>query len=205
MIQKLTMNKNIPFFIFFFILIFLSCNKHQINELQLSDDELFFRNDSCYKKNDSTLFSGKYVAYYPDSILHKEAYYKNGLLHGKSTTWFEDGTPMETDEFAHGKRNGILCLWCDCGYKYMEISYKDDIQHGKSLRFAWNGTVILEENFEQGVIDGKRTEYYEDGQLKADELYQNGLRTGVWKYYSPQGELTVIQRYESDSLISEEK
>ena len=38
-----------------------------------------------------------------------------------------------------------------------------------------NGTIGLEEHYSDGKLDGKRTEYYVDGDVFGEDIYENGV------------------------------
>jgi antitoxin component YwqK of YwqJK toxin-antitoxin module len=79
-------------------------------------------------------FTGKYVIYWDDvDEKKKEAInYKNGILDGLYTKWYENGQKSVEANFKNGKLYGLETVWCENGQKKYELNWKDD--EGDSLR-----------------------------------------------------------------------
>ncbi|NLK56111.1 MAG: hypothetical protein GX292_00980 [Bacteroidales bacterium] len=48
---------------------------------------------------------------------------------------------------------------------------------------------------------GKYLEYFDNGNLRTIGKYSNGKEVGVWKYYSPNGILTLKRKYRKGKII----
>lgn len=45
--------------------------------------------------------------------------------------------------------------------------------------------------------------YYESGSLKVSGFYKKDKKTGIWKYYGPDGAVARTEEYRSGDLVSE--
>lgn len=55
--------------------------------------------------------------------------------------------------------------------------------------YAGRGTKKFEANFMMNKMNGRYTEYYPDGKIKATGEYMNGKKNGSWKFYNKDGSL----------------
>jgi antitoxin component YwqK of YwqJK toxin-antitoxin module len=78
-------------------------------------------------------FTGTYFIYWNDgNEQQKEAInYKNGVLDGLYTKWYENGQKSLEANFKNGKLNGLETIWYENGQKKYELNWKDD--EGDSL------------------------------------------------------------------------
>jgi len=69
---------------------------------------------------------------------------------------------------------------------------KDGLAHGNYTYFYDNfhGKRKLSGEFSEGYfISGTETQYYRNGQPKHKGRYQNGVRAGIWRFYTKEGKL----------------
>ena len=75
-------------------------------DLDYSDDQLALYDDY--------LFSG--LAYeYEDSVLISEIFYKDGMLHDPSKTWYPSGKPFTEEIYMNNSRHGEFREWFESG------------------------------------------------------------------------------------------
>jgi len=60
-------------------------------------------------------------------------------------------------------------------------------------------------HFFPGMSVNQRKDYYPDGSLRAVGMTKGFEKNGQWIYYSPKGEVELIEVYENGKLISSEK
>ncbi|WP_329550609.1 toxin-antitoxin system YwqK family antitoxin [Streptomyces sp. NBC_00696] len=96
---------------------------------EVSDDDLDFDEDLIYTYR-GELFTG--IGYEePDGLRISEIRYVNGRQDGVGRGWYADG---------------ILCE---------ETSYRQNVLHGKRVRYDTEGRVRLEEKYEYGILLSK--------------------------------------------------
>ena len=103
----------------------------------------------------------------------------------------------------------------DADQQYYCIFYKDDtakvavaiekLNAGKGYEITtfWknrgvNRYAYYDKNYK---LQGKWTEYYQNGQMKLNGHYKNGKRNGKWKYYSDTGDKTRKEKYKNGTLV----
>ena len=144
---------------------------------------------------------GEYIKYDSDNVnkISHTKYYKNGVLHGAFTYWWEkykDGkTPKEekdTPRFGDAKLDAMVGAMLKKHDIMMQINYKDGLMHGKWVNFNFNGGVNFEINFKDGNKDGIWRDYFQrplggQGALKKVSVYKENKHISS-KYYDFDGD-----------------
>jgi len=91
--------------------------------------------------------------------LLSEENYKNGVLEGKSKTYYKNGKITEI------------------------LFYKNAKLHGNTKRFAKNGILLDELNYVDGKLDGLAKYYDIHGKLIYTGNYENDVKVGKWEYF----------------------
>lgn len=103
---------------------------------------------------------GKWLHYHRNSSkVMTEEHYKNDLLDGLMTTYYDNGHIAETTEYSKGKKQG------------------------KQLVYSVKDVLIKEFTYENGVLEGVNKFYSGRGILIIEGNYRNDKKIGVWKYY----------------------
>ena len=81
-----------------------------------------------------------------------------------------------------------------------------NIKNGKKIG-SWieyydNGQLQIEENFKNVKRNGKIRVFYRNGKLAGEGVYKNDQKNGLFKYYGEDGELTKIQTFRMNKLVS---
>jgi antitoxin component YwqK of YwqJK toxin-antitoxin module len=114
---------------------------------------------------------------HPDGNPRLVVYYKmeDGFREKvKVEAFYEDGTQHYVGEFADQKRNGSWTYWYKNGNKWSDGYFKNDLR------------------------DGNGTTWHKNGQKNYDCSYTEGVRTGVWKFYDPEGNFLKEVNYEEE-------
>ena len=196
-------------------------------EKEVSSDKLVERNGLTYELNSETPFSGKSVEFFEGGEVKRESRsYKDGLMHGVSIEWYENGQKKIEQIFEKGQKNGAMRLWHDNGQLWAETSwengkingifkdwrkdgqpdteqsYKDDELHGTQRTWHENGQLGTESTFVNGEIEGLFNKWYENGILAETGNFKSGQKEGTWKYWDREGEITKEQIYINGLLES---
>ena len=144
---------------------------------------------------------GEYIEYDNDDInkISHTKYYKNGVLDGAFTYWWEkykDGkTPKkekDTPKFGDSKLDAMVGAMLKKHDVMMQINYKDGLMHGKWINFNFNGGINFEINFKDGKKDGIWRGYFQrtlggQGALKKVSVYKENKHISS-KYYDFDGD-----------------
>lgn len=157
---------------------------------------------------------GEYIEFdsEDENKIYHTKYYKNGLLHGKDTYWYEkfkDGKkPDEEEKNLFEDIPEIRAMYQQMTKKHdvmRQINYKDGLLHGKFTDYNWNGGINHELNFKEGKKDGVWRLYFKtplgtgQGGLKKISIYKDDKHISS-KYYDLDNE----ELSKEDALNDEE-
>lgn len=146
--------------------------------------------------NGSTSFKQKIFS--DKGILQKEERVIRLSLDGLAKYYYEDGQLKEEGYYNSGKKHGIWKKYSKNGQLIEEANYKHDYLDGIVKVYYENGQIKEEVTYKGGHEDGQAKYYYENGQLSEVGdyyFYVELYKEGVWKSYSPEGELTFMWDY----------
>jgi antitoxin component YwqK of YwqJK toxin-antitoxin module len=109
------------------------------------------RKDGKWYLNDSAVpYSGPFIDYYYNGKKQGEGMFKDGLLEGLYTGYYQDGTTSYCTNYAKG------------------------VENGESKEYFQNGKIHQEGAFKNGKDDGVWKEWYSTGQLKRQTEFKEG-------------------------------
>ncbi|MDX1830222.1 MAG: toxin-antitoxin system YwqK family antitoxin [Lutibacter sp.] len=91
--------------------------------------------------------------------LLSEENYKNGVLEGKSVTYYKSGKVAEM------------------------VFYKNDKLDGNTKRYAESGILLDDLNYKEGKLNGLAKYYNIEGKLIYTGDYENDVKVGKWQYF----------------------
>lgn len=149
---------------------------------------------------------GTWKWYYEDGLLLREESYRNGLRDGVSTEYDETGKVVEEGEYLDGKEEGP---WFDVtGDCVIKGTYRDGLRNGMWYYYyldrkegKTDSICFYKGNFIEDNPDGKHTWYWEDGKVKDEGSYVNGLKEGDWYKYNSDGTLFMIITYRQGAEV----
>lgn len=149
------------------------------------------------------VLDGTYERYGSNGRLQLREHYNMGKPAGKSVSYYEDGTVRQEKNFEDGlllkdvyydtKGNHSL----EINYK---ISKQDSVfvsvKDGPEL--SWKNNVLVEEaNYTNGQANGAAKSYYPSGKLAASKYFVNGAPVGRWIDYYENGQVREDRVYDS--------
>jgi antitoxin component YwqK of YwqJK toxin-antitoxin module len=159
------------------IMIFLySCNQIFAQKLPVMASEVSTHNGITYYQGSP--FSGIVFDKAPNGKKILDANYSNGNLNGPYIEWHDNGKKKSEVFYVNGKiDNGIYYTYDREGNKLSAITYSNHIK-------------IKEEKYKYGKLNGITTEWYENGELKSETFYKNGIKDGMSRSYNYLGKVT---------------
>jgi antitoxin component YwqK of YwqJK toxin-antitoxin module len=112
-------------------------------------------------------------------------YFKYNRLSGCCFGWYSNGVKKSECNFLEGDIIGNYIEWYDCGQqKYQEI-WVSNSRHGdnsieKSISWYKNGIKKSEQKGIRGFANSSYFEWYENGQIKCEELLLDAVRVRDW-------------------------
>ena len=100
-----------------------------------------------------------------DSTLISEENFQNGMLHGKSITYYANEKPAEI------------------------LHYDKGVLQGEWKKYFANGVLQTAAFYENGQLNGAFESYHPNGQLYFSGDYQAGQKIGIWRTYDEEGNI----------------
>lgn len=159
------------------------------------------------------MLDGVWKFYDEQGSLTLEINYKEGKRDGDRVVWLP--TEVIKERFENDIRHGLTRHYNRSGKLLKTVPFVGGLEEGTSFSYDTTGNIIEVVQYRRGfVINRERINridpegnknglwkwFYEDGTLKAEGTYRNGLRNGIFKTYDRQGNLLTIEKYVDDIL-----
>lgn len=140
---------------------------------------------------------GAWVWVWPNGKKREERHYRDGVLHGKVTAWYETGQVMAEEEYHLGTPHGRWRSWHPDGTQAAEEHYANGVLDGELEHWHDNGQPAAKATYEKGVPVGTMTFWHANGQLAERGEFVDGKRTGRWTTWDEAGRVTKEELYEA--------
>lgn len=152
---------------------------------------------------------GVWFTFYKEFEVKSETNYLKNLKHGYEKNYKRNGSLIDIVKFSQGVRVteakelakvGVVSKLSSNGTTASSGGFDENgVPHGIHRVYNKEGKVTASEVFKNGKViskgivlksgyrNGDWKDYYENGQLKSEGKYSNGVKTGVWIYYYKNG------------------
>ena len=159
-------------------------------QTRLAFEALTFVKDIAYYKNKP--YTGTTTSVYDDKTRAEEVNWKNGLLDGLKTEFYNGAGVHAKYFFKEGKRNGPFEIFFKNGQTESKGYYIDDQLDGEILGYYPRGNIRYTHTYDHGVENGISKTWFENGVLQQEGTVLIGKVHGTLKSY-----------YEDSSIRSE--
>lgn len=149
-----------------------------------------------------------YVAikqYYEDGELSSEGFYYETL---KDSIWkyysYYTGTLVSEESYVKGVKHGIEKIFYENGQVSEEIEWKNNIKDGIWNQYFEDGKDKSGASFALNQLNGKYVAFYADGALMVLGYFFDNKRHGTWKFYNEDGTLKYEIKYNNGIAENEE-
>lgn len=177
--------------------------------------------DKINRKDRNNLKQGRWIYFYDNGRIRMEGAYMDDKKNGYFKQYDREGNLVVVEKYIDDnlQENVAELVELDVRTDYYPsgkiktvASYKDGVPEGIRREYAEDGRILTAYTFKEGKITGQGImteegikqgpwkEYYSDGQLKAEGIYDKGNKVGGWKYYYPDGTLEQEGYYSTDGL-----
>jgi antitoxin component YwqK of YwqJK toxin-antitoxin module len=119
-----------------------------------------------------------------------EQEYREGKLHGASTSWHENGQKSEEGAYKDDLKDGHFTSWGEDAAKRNEGDFRAGKKHGRWVDFWPNGKPREETEYKDDVQDGRYVSYDESGKRVVEGTYVAGKKHGTWTTIAADGTKT---------------
>lgn len=187
-----------------------------------------YRENEMIDENfENDLKQGITTYYYPDSTIKKTVIFVDGLEEGLAKEYAEDGRIVQLITYKkgfianrerinrldnEGKKHGTWKYYYEDGTLQLECIYKHGLRNGYYKEYDPEGNLLAAYKFVDGIkqeyvaeltkLDVK-TEYYPDGNVKIKATYKDDKPEGVWREYTPEGDIKNSYIYKYGVVVGE--
>ena len=136
------------------------------------------------------------MAYYVNGSVRHRFQYRDGAKTGTNLEFHPNGTIKTKEQVSLSGIDVTEEGFDDMGKAVYEKHFRKLRPHGTWTFFASNGkSPAIRENYLNGKLEGIRTIYFENGEIKTEETYQFNLITGTVKNYFKNGKIESVTEY----------
>lgn len=146
---------------------------------------------------------GQRTLWYDDNktAKYQDEQYLHGKLHGKATTWSENGQQLYEGTFVQGMVRGNTNGWYKTGEHKFSKWWLDDKKHGEHVTWYQNGKMESQATYVNNVLHGRSQSWYDNGQQEFDVWFLNGKRHGHGTWWDERGRKTQDEEYSQDERV----
>ncbi len=151
---------------------------------------------------------GTWEYYYANGNMAWSNTFAGGLKAGRWSWFFENGNPKKVESYLDDLKDGEYITWYegkDSTFKKAIIHYKAGRLDGSYKLFYENGQLKSEEMYVQDKVDGESLMYYENGQMAIQQRYKNGFPDGEWREFHDNGQERKFEKYVNGKKEGEHK
>jgi antitoxin component YwqK of YwqJK toxin-antitoxin module len=128
--------------------------------------------------------------------------YKNDKREGVWIGYHPNGIISTIDEYRDGRKNGYSIGIDVAGFYIRKDYYTNDTLDGRSLAYVNSGgpKVHSEINYKMGKLNGLKKVYYPDGNIQEEGYFINNQRSGISKWYTSDGNLSIEYNYKNGNM-----
>jgi len=142
-------------------------------------DKLVLNNGLYYYNN--LAYSGYIKKLYPDNSVESIAGFLNGMLQGRSVSFYQTGQLRDVRMYKENKSFGKSYGYWEDGKIKFEFYYLDDKRHGSNKQWYKSGQPYAFMNFKDDKEDGMQQAWRENGKPYINYEAKDGMRYGLQK------------------------
>lgn len=123
------------------------------------------------------------------------------IQNGEARYYYPNGRLQSAGRRINGRREGICISYHSNGMMYDSAYWHDDLPQG--IRYRWHRNGYLADSLHYHG-DGTRTEvtWWDNGALASAGIVRNEQLQGKWKFWHPNGQLAAEEVYDNGKVIS---
>ncbi len=162
-----------------FALWVLSCTPTQDEEpisLDLNDTQL--QQQGKYLMYQAKPFDGIIIETHANGGPKSQAYYKDGMQHGKFISWYQDGKKESERYYEQGEKEGLHFSWWPNGHLRFEYQFTAGLYHGTFKEWYENGKPLHVFEYNHGN-EVRAIGWRDNGKTYINFAVRNGKKYGL--------------------------
>jgi antitoxin component YwqK of YwqJK toxin-antitoxin module len=142
---------------------------------EVGRDRLVLREGRWMKTDETNVFTGVMLEFYPDGAVQSRSAVSEGLLHGLSEGWWTNGVLAVRESFQAGRSHGVRTKWDIAGHRVAETTIREGKIEGWHREWHTNGQMSLEVSMSEGKPHGLSRKWNPEGALVGQWSLSNGV------------------------------
>jgi antitoxin component YwqK of YwqJK toxin-antitoxin module len=152
--------------------------------------------DVVFSKGSGAPYTGACETCHNNGLRENHIRFVNGKVNGIDTTYYESGCIRVIKEHVLGKEHGRWIYFQDRTSQTSWImNFLEGEKHGEHIYFSKRGDTTLWEHYYKGILDGKKTTYYDSSKVREVIYYKKGVMNGDLISYFPDGQISKHLRF----------
>jgi len=145
------------------------------------------------------LLHGASTTWYSNGLMRYKAYYINDIEDSNETSWYENGQKKFEVNHKHGKWHGKFSIWNEHGQEIKNGIFKNDFMITMTeTEYTDQNHILSIANFKGGWLDGLYSEYFDGGQKKIETSYKMSLINNKKTQWYEDGTIYAEEIYGAD-------
>ena len=126
--------------------------------------------------------------------------WKNGILHGKRISYYQNGRTKDILYFDEGKRTDSFMFYDSKGTLREKGYYKNDVLNGIYRKYYPNGKLYIYSSYVDGEITGPFVLFYTNGQKESEAMMYKNKKEGKFTAWYEEGNKRKEAKYKAGKL-----
>jgi len=161
-----------------------------LRKWQIKNKKLIYSNN---------VLNGILTRWYRNSNYESRSNYKDGKLDGQALMFDENGNIISEENYSNDTLDGKYTQWFSSGKMKIKGNYKKGYFSGRWLYYNLTGEIIGTGNYTMG--NGIQKAWYPNGKIMREINYQNNLKHGSEKWYTPDGQLDKVLFFDEGIIM----
>lgn len=176
-------------------------SRRQKVDSKYDNGQVRFERNVVILSDDTYMNDGPYVEYYPDGQKFAEGQYEKGAMVGEWKYWHPNGQICKAVTFESGKPEGKVEVFRADGTLEASQGFKNGKRDGEWISYHEDGkTPKVKVTIVDGKVNGERTTYYPNGQVRQQMTFVNGQLDGPMVEFDESGKKIAQAMWKAGKL-----
>ena len=144
--------------------------------------------------------TGPQKYFYPDGTVSQEGVSKDNLRIGVWYWYWTNGTKLKKEQYVN-KTLYKISEWQDDGTEISIKKYNNELLHGKSVFYHYNGSISSVKTYENGKLHGEYIDYFVSGKKRSKGKMYYDQMEGEWTFWYHNEKKELECEFDFGSLI----
>jgi uncharacterized protein len=141
--------------------------------------------------------------YYPDGTISSSGTMCQGQPDGYWKSFHENGVLKSEGNRKNFQLDSTWKFYDPKGNLFLEINYLNGVKEG--IKTSWLDQEVIREQYKKDIKEGVTEYYHREGWKKKDIPYAKGMKEGIGREFSKDGEIITITTYKRGYIVDRQR